>query len=54
MACPNGEGAAPRQLPTKPSQIRNLKNTDFVGMVISKVLRDIPTGRNQLLKLADE
>jgi hypothetical protein len=35
-------------------QNRNLKNTDFVDMVISKVLRDLPIGRNQLLKLADE
>jgi hypothetical protein len=52
MVHPKGEGTASRQLP--PRQNRNLKNTDVVDMVIEKVLRDLPIGRNQLLKLADE
>jgi hypothetical protein len=53
---PKGEGAANRQLPHQapPKKNRNLKDTDFVNMVISKVLGDLPTGRNQLLKLAEE
>jgi hypothetical protein len=33
---------------------RNLKNTDFVDVKISKVLRDLPFGRNQPLKSADD
>jgi hypothetical protein len=36
------------------AQNRNLKSTDFVDIIISKVLRDLPFSRNQPLKLADE
>jgi hypothetical protein len=32
----------------------NLKNTDFVDVVISKVLRDLPFRRRQPLKSADD
>jgi hypothetical protein len=46
-------GAAGLQHPQTP-QNRNLKNTDFVDIVISKVLRDFPFSRNQPLKSADE
>jgi hypothetical protein len=34
-------GAAVGGIASKPLQSRNLKNTDFIGM-ISKVLRDLP------------
>jgi hypothetical protein len=40
--------------PTKPPQSRNLKNTDFVDIMIPKVLRDLPFSRNQPLKSADD
>jgi hypothetical protein len=36
------------------SQNRNFKNTDFVDIMISKVLRDLPFSRNQPLKSADD
>jgi hypothetical protein len=35
-------------------QNRNLKNTDFVDIMISKVLRDFPFSQNEPLKLADD
>jgi hypothetical protein len=35
-------------------QNRNLKDTYFVDIVISKVIRDLPFSRNQPLKLADD
>jgi hypothetical protein len=41
---------APPQTP----QNQNLKDTDFVDMIISKVLRDFPFSRNQPLKSADD
>jgi hypothetical protein len=34
-------------------QNRNLKNTDFVDIVISEISRDFPFSRNQPLKSAD-
>jgi hypothetical protein len=40
---------------TRPDpQTRNSKNTDFVDIMISKVLRDFPFSRNQPLKSADD
>jgi hypothetical protein len=33
---------------------QNLKNTDFVDFMISKILRDFPISRNQPLKSADD
>jgi hypothetical protein len=42
--------AAPSQNP----QNRNLKNTNFVDITISKVSRDFPFSRNQPLKSADD
>jgi hypothetical protein len=42
--------AAPSQTP----QNRNLENTDFVDIMISKVLHDLPFSQNQPLKLADD
>jgi hypothetical protein len=47
-------GAAGLQPPTKPLQNRNLKNTYFVDIMISKVLRDLHFSRNQTLKSADD
>jgi hypothetical protein len=35
-------------------QNRNLKNTNFVHIMTSKVLRDLPFSRNQTLKSADQ
>jgi hypothetical protein len=37
-----------------PSQKSKLRETDFVNMMISKVLRDWPFIRNRLLESADE
>jgi hypothetical protein len=45
-----GGVAAGLQLPTQTPQNRNLKNTDFVDIVVSKVFRDLPFSRNQSLK----
>jgi hypothetical protein len=42
--------AAPSQTP----QNINLKNTDFVELMISKVLHDLPFSRNLPLKSADD
>jgi hypothetical protein len=52
-AHPNEGGAAGLQPPQTP-QIRNFKNTDFVYITISIVLRDLPFSRNQPLKSADD
>jgi hypothetical protein len=38
--------------PPKPSKTK-LKNTEFVNIMISKVLRNLPFSRNQPLKSAD-
>jgi hypothetical protein len=43
-------GCSPAQTP----QNRNLKNTDFVDIMISKALRDFPFSQNQPLKSADD
>ena len=40
--------------PPKTPQNRNLKSTDFVDIIISKVLRDFPFSRNQPLTSADD
>jgi hypothetical protein len=45
--------AGPLPSPQNP-QNRNLKNTDFVDIVMSKVLRDSPFSRNQPVKSADD
>jgi hypothetical protein len=37
-----------------PPQNQNLKNTDFVNIMISKVLSGFLFGQNQPLKLADD
>jgi hypothetical protein len=47
-------GCSPAVPPSKPPQNRNLKDTDFVDMMLSKILRDLPISRNQPLKLADD
>jgi hypothetical protein len=66
MAAPNTKinncktGAQPRggtaglQPPPPNPQNRNLKNTRFVDIVISEVLRDFPFSRNQPLNSADD
>ena len=46
-----GRGPAGLQFPQTP-QNRTLKSTDFVHIMISKVLRDFPFSRNQPLKSA--
>jgi hypothetical protein len=50
---PKGGDAGGLQLP-QTLQYRNLKNTDFVDIMISKVLRDFRFGQNQPLKAADD
>jgi hypothetical protein len=40
--------------PPQNPQNRNLKNTGFVDIVISKALRDLSFSRNQPLKSADD
>jgi hypothetical protein len=40
--------------PPQTPQNRNLKNTDFVDIMKSKVLRDFPFSQNQSLKSADD
>jgi hypothetical protein len=42
-------GEAPGLQPPKPPQNRNLKNTDFVDIMIANVLRDLPFNQNQLM-----
>jgi hypothetical protein len=39
--------------PPKPPKMRT-KNTDFIDIVVSEVLRDFSFSRNQPLKLADD
>jgi hypothetical protein len=46
-------GAVGLELPPY-SPNRNLKNTDFVDILLSKVLRDLPFSRNQPLKSPDD
>jgi hypothetical protein len=46
--------AAGLQTPTQTPQNRNLKHTDFVFIMISKVSLDFPFSRNQPLKSADD
>jgi hypothetical protein len=48
---PTGGCQAAAPPPHKPP---NLKNTYFVDIMISKVLRDLPFSRNQPLKSADD
>jgi hypothetical protein len=45
--------AAGLQSPQAPRN-RNLKNTDFVDIMISEVLRDLPFSQNHPLKSADD
>ena len=40
--------------PLKAPKLKLKKNTDFVDITISKVLRDLPFSRNQPLKSADD
>ena len=51
-----GEGGLqPSSPPLQISQNRNLKkNKDFVDIIVSKVLRDLPFSQNQPLKSADD
>jgi hypothetical protein len=46
-------GYSPPPLPELP-QNQNFKNTDFVHIMISKVLCDLPFSQNQPLKSADD
>jgi hypothetical protein len=50
---PKGVGGCRAAAPQKP-QNWNLKYTDFVDTMISRVLRDFPFSRNQPLKSADD
>jgi hypothetical protein len=52
-AAPRGGGGLPGCRPLKPT-IRNLKNTDFVDIMISRVLQDFHFSQNQPLKSADD
>jgi hypothetical protein len=45
-------GASAGLQPT--SQIKTLKNTDFVDTITSNVLRGLPSNRNKPLKLSDD
>jgi hypothetical protein len=47
------EGATGLQ-PPQSHQNQNLKNTDFVDIMISKVLRDLSFSKNQPLISADD
>jgi hypothetical protein len=49
-----GEGAAVLQLPPQTTQNLDLKNTEFVDIIVSKVLRNLPFSRDQPLKSADD
>jgi hypothetical protein len=49
-----GGGGLPGCSTSKPPINPNLKSTDFVDIMISKVLRDFPFSRNQPLKSADD
>jgi hypothetical protein len=56
LRCRNGApkgGGLPGCSPSK-HQNRYLKNTHFVDIILSKVLRDLPFSRNQPLKSADD
>jgi hypothetical protein len=51
---PKGGGAAARaSAPPKPPKTE-IKKKDFVDIVISNALRDLPISRNQPLKSADD
>jgi hypothetical protein len=52
---PNKEGgAAGQQPPQTHPKPKVKKKTDFVDIMISKVLRDFPFSRNQPLKSSDD
>jgi hypothetical protein len=40
--------------PPKTPKDQNLKSTNFVNIMVSKVLRDLPFSRNQSLQSADD
>jgi hypothetical protein len=48
------QGGGCRAAAPQTPQNRNLKNTDFVDIVVSKVLRNFPFSGNQPLKSADD
>jgi hypothetical protein len=52
-AHPRGKEGCRAAAPKTP-QNRNLRNTDFVDIMIPNVLRDISFSRNQPLKSADD
>jgi hypothetical protein len=47
-------GGLPGCSPLQTPQNRNLKNTDFVDIMISEVLHDLPFSQNQPLRSADD
>jgi len=47
-------GAQPRRPTAAPPQIPNIEKTDFGGVIISKVSRNLPLGQNKSLKSADD
>jgi hypothetical protein len=51
---PTGWGGFQAPPPTPNLQNQNLKETDFVGTMVSKVLRDLPFSQYQPLKSADD
>jgi hypothetical protein len=53
-AHPCGGGGAAGLQPPKTPKNQNLKSTNFVDIMISKVLRDFPFSRSQPLKSADD
>jgi hypothetical protein len=53
-AHPKGGGGLPVCIPHQTPENRNLKNTDFVDIMVSNVLRNLPFSRNQPLKSADD
>ena len=48
------KGGAVALQPPKPPKNRNFKISDFVDIIISRVLRDLPFSRNQPLKSTDD
>jgi hypothetical protein len=51
---PKGEGGGCQAVAPQTTQNWKLKNTDFVYIMVSEVLRDFPFSRNQPLKSADD
>jgi hypothetical protein len=51
---PKGVAAGLQPPPPPNAQNRNLKNTYFAYIMISRVLRDLPFSRNQPLKLSND